>query len=131
VNSLISFSIFVLIDADSQLADDRLFIGESTKKLLQSVSTSTKTGFFTRVRQFYVSIAKELQHKLPLSYGLLRSLRFLNPQVKDIQEDCILNVAKALLWPDEKISTLTTEWRLYRLQYQVNFFDDSIHFCYH
>jgi hypothetical protein len=131
VNSLISFSIFVLIDADSQLADDRLFIGESTKKLLQSVSTSTKTGFFTRVRQFYVSIAKELQHKLPLSDGLLRSLRFLNPQVKDIQEDCILNVAKALLWPDEKISTLTTEWRLYRLQYQVNFFDDSIHFSNH
>jgi hypothetical protein len=114
--SWISFS-----DLTSQIPDDQLFVGDTTKGHLQKVSVEIEKSFYERVRRFYVTVSRELQAKLPIADPLLRSFRFIDPNSKDASEDCVKTIAKALLFSEDDISALSVEWRRYHMLQQVQY----------
>jgi uncharacterized protein YbaA (DUF1428 family) len=68
-----------------------------------------------------VAVSKKLQEKLPISDGVLKSLRFLDYERNDVPEDFVVNFARALLFSDDDCSTVVTEWRHYKVLKNVSF----------
>ena len=113
------------IDLDEDSENASLSLGIKAETCLKKCTPLQHINFRKDVRKFYVTVVSKLLKKLPLSKPILKYVKCLNPDMRTEKdrEELVRKLAETLtnvLTREEDIDILTTEWRLYSIDTEIN-----------